>query len=343
MRESRIFPLVSTSSTNGRSPRCTSARKSRCDPDFRVSTSSWWGRAVRGTSRSPVPRSLSRGAETTLPRAVKSWAETIPSRSSIESTRSSTSSIPSLGSSPSAYAVSIAFASAAYERASCWISSRDAARVKNIRLATIISATLATRASTRRNTKLRRRAACAIARLSFRPILRYSARRRGCPITATRYIARMAVRTEQRSGRPAGLAAATVAEAFQVTARGASGPDALRTKDDELSMSWREYADKVRATAAGLAGLGLERGEHDGADAHEPARVPLVRCRGHAPRRHAVLALQHVHGGADPVPGEGRRGAHRGHRGGVRGARAGARRGRPRGRRGAGRRGAARP
>ena len=25
-------------------------------------------------------------------------------------------------------------------------------------------------------------------------------------------------------------------------------------------MSWREYADKVRATAAGLAGLGLERG-----------------------------------------------------------------------------------
>jgi long-chain acyl-CoA synthetase len=70
----------------------------------------------------------------------------------------------------------------------------------------------------------------------------------------------MAVSSEQRSGRPAGLAAATVAEAFQVTAQAHPDRTALRTKDDELSMSWREYADKVRATAAGLAGLGLERG-----------------------------------------------------------------------------------
>jgi long-chain acyl-CoA synthetase len=70
----------------------------------------------------------------------------------------------------------------------------------------------------------------------------------------------MAVSAQQRSGRPAGLAAATVAEAFQVTAEAHPDRTALRTKDDELSMSWREYADKVRATAAGLAGLGLERG-----------------------------------------------------------------------------------
>ena len=70
----------------------------------------------------------------------------------------------------------------------------------------------------------------------------------------------MAVSAQQRSGRPAGLAAATVAEAFQVTAQAHPDRTALRTKDDELSMSWREYADKVRATAAGLAGLGLERG-----------------------------------------------------------------------------------
>ena len=70
----------------------------------------------------------------------------------------------------------------------------------------------------------------------------------------------MAVRSETRSGRPPGMAAATVAEAFQVTAEAHPDRCALRTKDDELSMSWREYADKVRATAAGLAGLGLERG-----------------------------------------------------------------------------------
>jgi long-subunit acyl-CoA synthetase (AMP-forming) len=60
--------------------------------------------------------------------------------------------------------------------------------------------------------------------------------------------------------RPPGLHAATVAEAFQHTA--AAHPDrvALRLKDDELSITWREYADKVRRVAAGLAGLGLERG-----------------------------------------------------------------------------------
>ena len=56
------------------------------------------------------------------------------------------------------------------------------------------------------------------------------------------------------------MAAATVAEAFQVTAQAHPDRCALRTKDNAFSMSWREYADKVRATAAGLAGLGLGRG-----------------------------------------------------------------------------------
>jgi long-chain acyl-CoA synthetase len=69
----------------------------------------------------------------------------------------------------------------------------------------------------------------------------------------------MAVTTE-RAGRPAGLQAGTVAEAFQVTAQAHPDRCALRTKGDEFSITWREYADKVRATAAGLAGLGLERG-----------------------------------------------------------------------------------
>jgi long-chain acyl-CoA synthetase len=61
--------------------------------------------------------------------------------------------------------------------------------------------------------------------------------------------------------RPAGLDASTVAEAFQLTA--AAHPDrcALRLKGDELSLTWAEYADKVRRTAAGLAGLGLARGD----------------------------------------------------------------------------------
>jgi long-chain acyl-CoA synthetase len=70
----------------------------------------------------------------------------------------------------------------------------------------------------------------------------------------------MAVSARQRAGRPAGLAAATVVEAFQATAQAHPDRCALRTKDDEFSMSWREYADKVRGVAGGLRGLGLEAG-----------------------------------------------------------------------------------
>jgi long-subunit acyl-CoA synthetase (AMP-forming) len=69
----------------------------------------------------------------------------------------------------------------------------------------------------------------------------------------------MAVTTE-RAGRPAGLRASTVAEAFQATAKAHPDRCALRTKGDEFSITWREYGDKVRGTAAGLAGLGLEHG-----------------------------------------------------------------------------------
>src|ERR671925_327756 len=70
----------------------------------------------------------------------------------------------------------------------------------------------------------------------------------------------MSVTRERRTTRPAGLDAATMAEAFQLTA--AEHPDrmALRLKDDAFTMTWGEYSDKVRDVAAGLAGLGLDRG-----------------------------------------------------------------------------------
>jgi long-chain acyl-CoA synthetase len=71
----------------------------------------------------------------------------------------------------------------------------------------------------------------------------------------------MAVTTEPRAGRPVGLQAATVAEAFQATAEAHPDRVALRTKGDEFSITWREYADRVEATAGGLAGLGLGRGD----------------------------------------------------------------------------------
>jgi long-chain acyl-CoA synthetase len=71
----------------------------------------------------------------------------------------------------------------------------------------------------------------------------------------------MEATTAPRKTRPAGLDAATVAEAFQLTARAHPDRCALRLKEDEFSVTWAEYADKVRRTAAGLAGLGLGRGD----------------------------------------------------------------------------------
>jgi long-subunit acyl-CoA synthetase (AMP-forming) len=71
----------------------------------------------------------------------------------------------------------------------------------------------------------------------------------------------MEVTTASRTERPAGLDATTMAEAFQLTARAHPARVALRLKDDELSLTWGEYADKVRSLTAGLAGLGLARGD----------------------------------------------------------------------------------
>jgi len=71
----------------------------------------------------------------------------------------------------------------------------------------------------------------------------------------------MAVTTEPRAGRPAAFSAASVAEAFQLTAAENGDRAAIRTKGDEFSITWREYADRVRETAGGLAALGLGRGQ----------------------------------------------------------------------------------
>lgn len=53
----------------------------------------------------------------------------------------------------------------------------------------------------------------------------------------------------------------TMCEAFQRTA--VMDPDAvaLRTPDGNQTMTWRDYAAQVRRVAAGLAGLGVRRGD----------------------------------------------------------------------------------
>src|SRR5882757_11563812 len=50
-------------------------------------------------------------------------------------------------------------------------------------------------------------------------------------------------------------------EAFQQTA--AQHPDqiALRTKGDAVTLTWRQYGERVRAIAAGLAKLGVRPGD----------------------------------------------------------------------------------
>ncbi|HEY8082222.1 MAG TPA: long-chain fatty acid--CoA ligase [Solirubrobacterales bacterium] len=72
----------------------------------------------------------------------------------------------------------------------------------------------------------------------------------------------MAVETSgSRTTRPLGLDAATLAEAFQVTAAGNADRTALRTKGDEVDLTWSEYSDRVRLVAAGLSALGIGRGD----------------------------------------------------------------------------------
>ena len=59
----------------------------------------------------------------------------------------------------------------------------------------------------------------------------------------------------------AAATATTYCEAFQITA--ASRPDAIavRNEDGSVQFTWREYADRVRKIAAGLAGVGVRRGD----------------------------------------------------------------------------------
>ena len=66
--------------------------------------------------------------------------------------------------------------------------------------------------------------------------------------------------TPTRTNRPRGLDADTMAAAFQITVEDNADTPAIRTKDDEFSITWAEYAQRVESLARGLAALGLERG-----------------------------------------------------------------------------------
>ncbi len=60
---------------------------------------------------------------------------------------------------------------------------------------------------------------------------------------------------------PKALSATTMCEAFQITAAERGQEPALRLKDSEYEASWAEYAETVEKRAAGLAALGVGRGD----------------------------------------------------------------------------------
>lgn len=64
-----------------------------------------------------------------------------------------------------------------------------------------------------------------------------------------------------REGRPSAIDATTVCEAFQTTAQTCADTIALRTKGDAFSCTWAEYAERVERMAAGLAALGVGKGD----------------------------------------------------------------------------------
>jgi len=57
------------------------------------------------------------------------------------------------------------------------------------------------------------------------------------------------------------VTAATISEAFRITAEDHADRVAVRTKDDEVSLTWGELRERVDALAGGLAALGVRRGD----------------------------------------------------------------------------------
>jgi long-chain acyl-CoA synthetase len=67
--------------------------------------------------------------------------------------------------------------------------------------------------------------------------------------------------TESVTPERAALGAATIAEAFRITAAERVDEVAIRTRQDEFTITWGELRERVDALAGGLAKLGVRRGD----------------------------------------------------------------------------------
>src|SRR5262249_19711025 len=65
----------------------------------------------------------------------------------------------------------------------------------------------------------------------------------------------------RESGARSARDAATIAEAFRITAEDRPDEVAIRTRGDAFTITWAKLRDRVDALAGGLAKLGLERGQ----------------------------------------------------------------------------------
>ncbi len=71
----------------------------------------------------------------------------------------------------------------------------------------------------------------------------------------------MSTNTVERPVEMCALGAATLCEAFQISAATHPQQVAVRTPGDAVVLTWAQYAERVRRTAAGLAALGVRRGD----------------------------------------------------------------------------------
>ena len=139
----------------------------------------------------------------------------------------------------------------------------------------------------------------------------------GCGSRAARLrVAGMA--TAERGRAAPALDAATLCEAFQITAAERPDQPAVRVpRDGGLTLTYAEL-DRARPRLRRAARRARRRPRRHRRDhAHQPARVLRRRPRGDAPRRDPVLDLQHVVAGADRLPVRQRRQPRRRDRGGV--------------------------
>src|SRR5271154_6925431 len=67
--------------------------------------------------------------------------------------------------------------------------------------------------------------------------------------------------TETKVFKTRAVGAATLAEAFRITAVDRSDDVAIRTKQDAFTITWSELRERVDALAGGLAKLGVRRGD----------------------------------------------------------------------------------